>query len=232
MPIFFDPIYLIIVSVPALILSGGASLWLRAVYHKFKNTANSQGITGVDVATQINNSYNFGAGVGVGGGQLIDNYNPIDHQVTLSEEVANLSSIASVAIAAHEFGHVQQYAENSLMIRFRSFLVPIVNFGSNIGYFLVIAGLLFNFLGLSWIGVILFSTTTIFSLVTLPVEFDASRRGLDMIQKLGLLGSDEIKGAKAVLRVAAFTYVAGAIVSLLNLLYFVFQILVASRSND
>jgi hypothetical protein len=219
----FDPLY-IILSLPALFLTLGASLLLNYWYGKYSSVESSKGITGLQAASTIANQRDLNITLNTTGGKLTDNFNPRDNSVNLSQRVANEPSIASVAIAAHELGHVMQYQGAwSPVMAFRSFLVPAVNIGTNLGYFVIILGFIINAVGAVWIGIALFSLSTFFTLFTLPIEFDASRRALAVIKSSGLLGANEMGGARKVLIAAALTYVAAAAGSIMNLLYFVLQ---------
>jgi hypothetical protein len=139
--------------------------------------------------------------------------------------------VASLAIAAHELGHAMQDSENYFPLRLRGALVPAVNIGSNLGWILIMAGLLLNFTGLAWLGVIVFSAGAVFALATLPVEFDASARAKRLLADSGIIvGEDEQRGVNAVLNAAALTYVAALVTAVMQLLYFVS--LVGGRSRD
>jgi Zn-dependent membrane protease YugP len=154
-------------------------------------------------------------------GSLTDHYDPRTHTVGLSQAVATQPSVASMAIVAHELGHAQQYASRSPLIAARSFLLPAVRVSPMISYALLMIGLVFNFLGLVYVGIFFFGITVLFSVLTLPVEFDASRRGLKLLADAGLMTSaEDQKGARTVLRAAAATYVAATITAILQLLYY------------
>ncbi len=154
-------------------------------------------------------------------GELSDHYDPTQNVVRLSPSVATQASVASMAIAAHEFGHVQQDQQGSPLMAVRSLLVPGATLGPQIGFGLIFAGLILNITGLAVIGLILFAGTAVFTVVTLPVELDASRRALKLLRETGLIANQQdAEGANAVLRAAAFTYVAAVATSLLTLLYY------------
>lgn len=155
-------------------------------------------------------------------GELTDHYDPGAKAVRLSQGIYNSSSLAAAAVAAHECGHVLQDVQDYKFMNVRASLVPAVNLGSRLGPILIVAGLILNVVGLAWLGIIFFAAVLLFHLVTLPVEFDASRRALTLIDEYGILQGEENKGARAVLQAAAFTYVATAFYALLNLLYYVF----------
>lgn len=215
--------YLLCVMLPALLLSGAAQLYLRNSYSTWKQRPNSRGLNGQQTAEILMRNYHLplSGGIYLVDQELGDHYDPRNESVGMSRDIAQLPSVASMAVAAHEFGHVQQYAEKSPLIAARSFILPVAQFGSSAAYFLIIGGLLLNFTALAWLGLILFGTAVLFSILTLPVEFDASRRALKMLDGAGLLASsDDRSGAQAVLRAAALTYVAATAVAILNFAYY------------
>lgn len=226
---FIDPLY-IIISLPAIILGLFATFYLRRSYNKYKNTANPMNINGTEAVAKIAERYNFDIDLNFGQEMLSDHYNPLNKSVSLSPEVAKLPTIASVGIAAHEMGHVEQHQRGFLLIHIRTLIAPVVNVGSTLGYILFFIGFGLasqsqNSFGVLvvWLGVALFAGTTIFSLITLPIEIDASRRAIRMIRELHLVDDANISGVKSVLTAAALTYVAATTQSVLNLLYFVLQ---------
>lgn len=221
--IFFDPLYLLL-ALPALVISLAASALLNYWNSKYSNIANARGVTGKEASRLIADRHRFAISYAETGAKLGDNYNPGADILTLSREVANVPSIAAVAIAAHEMGHVQQDFGKSFLLSARSVLVPMVNIGSNLGYFLVIAGLLLSVSDLAWVGLALFSLSAVFTILTLPIEIDASRRAMNFIRELNLLSPSETAGARNVLIGAALTYVAAVAASLGNLLYFFLQV--------
>jgi Zn-dependent membrane protease YugP len=154
-------------------------------------------------------------------GRMSDHYDPRTHTVRMSMDVAAKPSVASMAIVAHELGHAQQHAERSGLIAMRNFLVPAMQISPTIAYGLIFAGLIFNATGLLWGGILFFGVVVLFMILTLPVEFDASRRGLILLRESGVMADQqEITGARTVLTAAALTYVAAAISSVLTLLYY------------
>jgi Zn-dependent membrane protease YugP len=156
------------------------------------------------------------------GGNLTDHYDPRSHTVRLSNGVASRHSVAAMAIVAHELGHAQQHEHNSFLITMRNFLVPAVSLSPQIAYFLIIIGLIFNLAGAFWLGVIFYGLMVLFSIVTLPVEFDASRRGRKLLREAGLMVSkQDEQGSQRVLMAAASTYVAAAVTAILQLLYYI-----------
>jgi len=228
---FFDPTYLFCVALPTLLLMGATSWYVKAAYNKWSKVRALSGLTGAQAAQKLIStaSYTTDAGAGlrdvriVGiGGNLTDHYDPRDKTLHLSPGVANVPSVAALAIAAHELGHAMQDSEGYLPMRIRSALVPAVNIGSNLGWILIVAGLIFNLSGLAWAGVIAFSAGALFALATLPVEFNASARAKVMLAESGIIASEEEqRGVNNVLNAAALTYVAGLITAVMQLLYYV-----------
>jgi Zn-dependent membrane protease YugP len=156
------------------------------------------------------------------GGNLTDHYDPRTHTVRLSEGVSKRHSVAAMAIVAHELGHAQQHENNSILISMRNFLVPAVTISPQIAYFLIIIGLIFNLAGAFWLGVIFYGLMVLFSIVTLPVEIDASRRARQLLNEAGLMVTDQDEqGSKRVLMAAASTYIAAAVSAILQLLYYI-----------
>jgi uncharacterized protein len=227
--LFWDPTYLAFM-IPGLLLSLLAQWWVKSTYSKWAKVANAQGLNGAEAAHKLLSYAGLGY-VGLKGiqGQLTDNYDPRDQTLNLSTGVAQTSSVASLAIAAHEIGHAMQDQQGYLPMRFRSALVPAVGIGSNLGVILIMAGLLLqSVLGatlsiqIAWLGVLCFAAGAVFAVATLPVELNASARAKVLLRQSGLVTSPrEAEGVSAVLRAAAFTYVAGLATAILQLLYFV-----------
>ncbi len=220
---FFDPTYLLFVFVPTLLISLAAQMFVKSAYSKWSQVRNGAGLSGAQVAerifarTDVQRLPLEGAP-----GQLSDHYDPKAGVVRLSEGIATVPSVASMAVVAHELGHVQQHQERSILIGMRNFLVPAVQFAPQIGYLMIFAGLFLQITGLIWAGILLFGVLVVFMLLTLPVEIDASRRGLILLRESGLLvDGQDAGGARAVLTAAAMTYVAAAISAVLQLLYFI-----------
>lgn len=219
---FFDIRYLIYM-LPAFLLTMIAQFYVKSAYSKWSQVQSRSGVTGAGAAQRLI-SANGLYGVTIQGtpGQLSDHYDPRDKVLRLSQEVGNGSSVASLAIAAHELGHALQDHEGYGPMRLRSFLVPAVNIGSSLGWILIMAGLLLNFLQLAWLGVILFSAGAVFALATLPVELNASARAKRMLADSGMVvDEEERRGVNNVLNAAAMTYVAALATSIMQVLYFV-----------
>ena len=232
--LFLDPVYLIFM-IPAFILMGITSWYVKHSYNKWSEVRSSSGLTGAQAAEKLVSRAIYSAAEGSAdlrqvrvmgiGGNLTDHYDPRNKTLNLSKGVANTPSVAAVAIAAHELGHALQDAQGYAPLRLRSALVPMVNIGSNLGWILIMAGLLLRFTELAWLGVLVFSGGALFALATLPVEFNASARAKQMLAESGIIQSDaERRGVNAVLNAAALTYVAGLITAILQLLYFIFLV--------
>ena len=214
-------IYYLILVVPALILSFIAQGMVQSTFKKYSSKMIERNITGAQAANYLLQKNDVtGVTVKPISGSLTDNFNPTDMTLNLSEPVYNVSSIAAVGVAAHETGHAIQHNKGYLPIKFRSMLVPVANIGSSAGPLLAILGLSLSFSFLIDIGLILFFGSVLFYIVTLPVEFNASKRALKTLKAAGVMSKDELKGVKKVLTAAAMTYVSSALVSIGNFLRF------------
>ncbi len=222
---YFSPTYLIYM-IPAFIIMGLTSWYVKSAYNKWSRVQASSRLTGAQAAQRLMNAGNlYGVQLQGTAGNLTDHYDPRNKTLFLSQGVANVASVASVAIAAHELGHAMQDAEDYFPLRFRSALVPVVNIGSNLGWFLIMIGLFLRFTELAWLGVLVFAGGAIFALATLPVEFNASARAKQLLVQTGIIQTDEEqRGVNAVLNAAALTYVAGLVTAVLQLLYYVSQV--------
>jgi len=219
---FFDPMYLCFM-IPAIGLMGLASWYVRHSYNKWSQVRASSGLTGHQAAQRLISTGNlYGVQVQGTAGQLSDHYDPRNKTLFLSQGVANSPSVAAVAISAHELGHALQDAEEYFPMRIRSMLVPAVNIGSNLGWILIMIGLVLRMTNLAWIGVAVFSAGALFALATLPVEFNASARAKQLLYQTGIIQTEEEqRGVNQVLNAAALTYVAGLITAVMQLLYYV-----------
>lgn len=195
--------------------------WLRRTYSRWSKVENTSGLTGAQTARAILDANGLG-GVRVEAvpGQLSDHYDPRTRTVRLSQDNFNRRSVAGSAVAAHEVGHAIQHAKAYAPLQWRSALVPVASIGSNFGPIIVVVGALLGAFGLVQIGIALFAAAVVFQLVTLPVEFDASRRALGQMQTLGLATTGDVGGSRQVLNAAAMTYVAAAAASVAYLLYY------------
>lgn len=229
-----DPLYFIL-AIPGLLLTLWAQWRVNSTYDKFAKIRNARGITGIEAAEVLIRQAGLQGRVGIQGtpGKLSDHYDPRNRTLFLSPEVARGASVASLGITAHELGHAMQHAQNFGPLNLRMAIVPMVNIGTTLGYIVFFLGFcLATQAGgsaiIMWIGILLLSGTAIFSLITLPVEFDASNRAIKLLEASGLMVPQEVQGARSVLSAAAWTYVAAAASSLLNLLYYV---LLANRAS-
>ncbi len=196
-----------------------AQVSINNAYKKYRRIKTKQGITGFEVARKIldENGMND-VHIVETRGQLTDHYDPRRKVVRLSREIFHGDSIASVSVAAHEVGHAIQDKDNYVYMRIRATLVPIVNLVSYLGYFAMIISVIAGITSYLIIGIIIILATLLFQLVTLPVEFDASKRAKEELLRLNIVNNDEIEGANAMLNAAALTYVAGLISTLLSLI--------------
>lgn len=232
MPFFyFDPTY--IVLLPALIFAAYAQFKVSSTYNRFSRVDNRNGWTAAEVARRILDSNGLhDVQIQRIRGNLTDNYNPSTNIISLSESVYSSKSVAAIGVAAHECGHAVQYALGYTPIRIRSALVSVTNFGSNAGMILLLIGLLFSSYTLAMVGIVMYSTVAVFQAVTLPVEFNASRRALDTLEADGILCLDEIPYAKKVLSAAAMTYVAALLSSLSTIFRFLLIVGGGRRRRD
>lgn len=227
---FIDPLY-ILFALPALLLGIIAQILLKIWTSQYFKKTPISNFNGAQTVEKISNNHNFDISLALTNQHLGDNYNPTNKVLTLSRDIAEKSSITSVGIAAHELGHVQQHMTGSLLIRMRSTLVPVLNIGTNIGYFMLIGGIILGLSDLAWLGIILFSGATFFSIITLPIEIDASRRALNLINQEQILLPQELPGVKKVLSAAALTYVAATIQSIGTLIYFILRVQGIGKRN-
>ena len=216
---YYNPSYLALIAV-TLVIGLATTAWCKSRLSKFRKIASSSGLTGAQMAQRMLDNYGV-VGVNVfQGGQDQDFFNPKDNSISLSPEVYNSSSITAQAVACHECGHACQSAAKYGMIKFRNSLVPTVNAVSNIWPLLIVLGIIFHIAGLVFIAVALYAVAVLFHLVTLPVEFNASKRAIKFLKESALENDEEISGSSAVLRACALTYVGAALISILNLLYY------------
>ena len=222
-----DPLYLLVVLVST-VIGLAAQAYIKSTYGTWSNVK-SDGITGAEAARRMLDA-NGCQNVGIKsiGGTLTDNYNPTDNNLYLSRDNQYGGSVASVAVACHEAGHAAQHEQGYAMMKLRSALVPVVNLTQNAWTIVFILGVALNLAGLTTLAIWLFSFSVLFQVVTLPVEIDASRRGVRYIQESGM-SAQQVRGAKKVLTAAALTYVAAALSSVIQLLYLLAR---TSRRND
>lgn len=208
-----------ILLLPAIILSLWAQWSVNSAYRKYSQIPNFRHITGADAARKILQAESVGSiSINHIGGNLTDNFNPRNQSLNLSNGVYDGSSIAAVGIAAHEAGHAIQHSRGYFAIKIRNMILPAAQLSSSAAMPLFLLGLLFSIGALVDVGIILFSAAVLFQVVTLPVEFNASRRAIKAIRSADILSEEEIKGAKKVLTAAAMTYVASAAMAALQLI--------------
>lgn len=221
---------------PGIILMLWAQSKVKGSYAKYSKIANSRNITGAQAARMVLDANGLqNVTIEPIKGELTDHYDPRTRVLRLSQGIYGVPSIAAIAVAAHESGHAIQHAAGYAPLKTRTAIVPLVGIGSNLGIFVLLAGMFMNIVGLAWAGVALFGLSTLFALVTLPVEFDASARAKVALVQVGIVdggvaGGPESKGVENMLSSAAWTYVAGFAASLMTLLYYV-MIVTGMRRN-
>lgn len=217
---YWDPTYILVVIGAVICMI--ASARVKGTFNKYSQLRSMSGMNGAQVAQRVLQAAGiYDVQVRHVSGSLTDHYDPRTKTVNLSDPVYNATSVAALGVAAHECGHAIQHAKNYAPLSIRSALVPIANFGSMLAWPVILIGLLFNTRSSGLIidiGILLFSAAVLFQLVTLPVEFDASRRALIMLRTQGILADDELKYTRRVLKSAALTYVASAAAAILQLL--------------
>ncbi|MBQ7548763.1 MAG: zinc metallopeptidase [Clostridia bacterium] len=234
---FYEYIRYLIFAAPVLIFAMIAQAGVRSAYSKYSKVRNSRMLTGAMAAQMVLDHYGVkDVDVRPCAGTLTDNFNPRDKTIYLSEGVYGSTTISAVGIACHEAGHAAQHAVGYVPNKIRSALVPITNFGSRFGLLIAFIGYFIAFFSNSPIsvyvvifGLALYGLVALFQLVTLPVEFNASRRALKVIDEVGLLSAEEYKGAKKVLTAAAMTYVAALATAFVNLIYYAVRLLGGNR---
>ena len=226
---YWDPTYFLIIIGAIICLI--ASARVRTTYSKYGKVASMSGMTGAQAAARILQSEGItDVRIGRVSGSLTDHYDPRSKTLNLSDSVYGSTSVAAIGVAAHECGHAIQHHKGYFPLRFRGALVPVANFGSTLAWPLIIIGIFINGYFFIQVGIIFFSLAVLFQLVTLPVEFNASRRAMRKIDALGILGDRELRLTGKVLRAAALTYVASAAASILQLLRLI--LLFGGRRND
>lgn len=223
---YIDWTYIVFI-IPPLLFSMWASAKVKSSYRKYSEQYSRRGLTAAQAVEYVLRSHGLhNVSIQRVSGELTDHFDPTDNVIRLSEGVFCSSSTAAIGVACHEAGHAIQYAEGYGPIKLRSALIPVTNFGAKLSGPLIIAGFILagfseSFILLAWLGVICFGLSALFQLVTLPVEFDASRRAMAAIDRQDLLTEEEQKGVRSVLTAAALTYVAALMVSLMQLLRFI-----------
>lgn len=209
--------------IPALLISLYAQYRVKTTFNKYAQIRSSRGSTGADVAAAILQRNGLGSLVGIQpiAGNMTDNYDPRTRILNLSETVYGSNSIAAIGVAAHEVGHAIQHQQQYGPMQLRAAIVPVTNFASSASFPILLVGMLMNSLNLILLGIILFSAVVVFNIVTLPVEFNASRRAVLQLSESGLVSAEEVPMVNNVLSAAAFTYLAATLMALANLLYYV-----------
>lgn len=227
----FDWTYIVFI-LPCIIISLICQMNVKSTFSKYSRIGNSRNMTGAQAADYVLRQNGvFGVRIEHVAGQLSDHFDPRTNVIRLSDSVYNSTSVAAVGVAAHEAGHAVQHAQNYLPNKIRTFILPFARIGSQLSWILILIGLLFTarvgytFL---YLGIILFSLSVLFTIATLPVEFNASKRALECIKNTNLLVGDEYTGAKRTLQAAAMTYVASALTAVMQLL----RLLVIARRRD
>lgn len=233
----FDMTYLILV-LPCVLLAMWASANVNSTFKKYASQHSMRRITGAEAAQRVL-SANGVTGVRIErvSGNLTDHYDPRTNVIRLSDGVFSSTSTAAIGVACHEAGHAVQYAQNYAPIKLRAAIIPVTNIGSQLAMPLILIGLLFSFMGnysygLVYLGIACFGLSLVFQLVTLPVEFNASRRAMQTIEQCGILTDEEQKGARKTLTAAALTYVAATAVALAQLLRLLVLFGGRGRRND
>lgn len=221
---YWDPTYILVVIGAVICMI--ASARVKGTFNKYSQLRSMSGMNGAQVAQRVLQAAGiYDVQVRHVSGSLTDHYDPRTKTVNLSDPVYNATSVAALGVAAHECGHAIQHAKSYAPLSIRSALVPIANFGSMLAWPVILIGLLFNTRSSGLIidiGILLFSAAVLFQLVTLPVEFDASRRALVMLRTQGILADDELRYTRRVLKSAALTYVASAVAAILQLFRIIF----------
>lgn len=220
---FFDPLYLIML-LPAIILAGAASWLVKSTFNKYSKVAAYSGMNGAQAAERMmqrNGIYDVR--VEQTNGFLSDHYDPTHKVLRLSPQVYNSNSLAAIGVACHEAGHALQHANSYAPLMLRTTLVPVTNISSSLSFYVILAGMLFRLPGLMYVGCAMFAMAFIFSLVTLPVEWDASVRAKQYIVSSGIVSPGQEADSGKVLNAAFLTYVAAAVSSLLTLLYYLMR---------
>jgi uncharacterized protein len=228
---FFDPMYFIF-ALPALLFSMWAQFKVQSAFRKYSQVRSMVGLSGAEIARRMLDSNGlYNVRVEITSGFLRDHYDPGSHILRLSPDVYQGNTLAAAGVAAHEAGHALQQQAGYLPMQIRSAIVPTVQIGSWLGPIIFFAGLLLNFTILAKIGLILFALVAVFAFVTLPVEFNASRRAKTWLTNSGVLRQNEMGGINSVLDAAALTYLAAAVQAVSTLLYYVF-LLSGSRRRE
>ncbi|MEN3041892.1 MAG: zinc metallopeptidase [Fervidobacterium sp.] len=225
--LFYDPTFIILI--PALLLALWAQLMVQSNFSRYSQVKSRIGMTGAELARFILDSAGlYNVRIEVIPGSLTDHYDPREKVVRLSQATYGSDSIAALGVVAHEIGHAIQHASNYVPIVIRNAIAPVASFSSNLAWIFFIIGLVTGAIGLARFGILLFLAVVLFSIITLPVEFDASRRAMKILERNLMMPKDELKGVRAVLSSAAMTYVAATLMAILQLL----RMILITRSRD
>jgi len=218
---YLDPLWIALMVVSTL-LGFVTQSYIKSSFRKWSNVGVSSGMTGAQIARSILDANGLqDVAIQQVAGDLSDHYDPRSKTLGLSSAVYGVSSVAAAGVAAHEAGHAVQDAREYVWGNLRSAMVPVVNVGSSAAWIMIMAGFIFQFTGLIWLGILFYASAVVFQVVTLPVEFDASRRALVNLEGTGAVDAGQLAGARQVLTAAALTYVAAALISALQLLYYI-----------
>ncbi|URZ06549.1 zinc metallopeptidase [Clostridium felsineum] len=227
MPLYFDSSFIILI--PALIISFAAQAKISSTFNKYSKIRSVNGYTGADTARMLLNANGLNdIPVELVQGKLTDHYDPKNRIMRLSEDVYYGVSVAAIGVAAHETGHALQHQKHYAPLEIRNTIVPVVNISSNASWVLFFIGVVFSIPALVKVGIAFFAAVVLFNLVTLPVELDASKRALNLLENKAILYHEEIKGARNVLNAAAMTYVAAALMAISELI----RLIIISRDRD
>lgn len=228
---YFDPLYLIL-ALPGLLLGLWAQMRVKGTFSKYSKVRTTQNLTGAEVARHLLDSQGlYDVRIEETQGFLSDHYDPRSRVLRLSPDVYRVPSVSAAGVAAHEMGHALQHSAGYGPLQIRSAIVPVVQFSSMLGPILFMIGFLLRFTPLAWLGVIFFAGAVVFSLITLPVEFNASKRAKALLTSSGFMTTEEVRGVDKVLDAAALTYVAAAIAAIGQLLYYVLLLTGGSRRD-
>lgn len=223
---FFDRTFILLI--PAIVISFWAQAKVSSTFEKYSRVRSRSGYTGADVARMILDASGLrDIPIEIIPGKLTDHYDPANRVMRLSPEVFHGDSVSSIGVAAHESGHAIQHKLHYVPLQIRNSIVPVVNFSSSASWIIFFVGIIFSIPILAKVGVILFAAVVVFQLITLPVEFNASSRAVEILESRFILMGDEVKGARKVLSAAAMTYVAAALMAILNLI----RLIVISRRD-
>lgn len=227
-PLFFIDYWYIVLVIPVMIASLIIQAIMKSTYNKYSNVRIRTGLTGAEMAKRVLSEHGiYDVNISMVDGELTDHYDPKSKTIRLSRNVHDGCSVSSVGVACHEAGHAVQHAQGYFPLVARNSLVPVVNFCSGISWFVIVIGLFMNHEILINLGIILFGTAALFQLITLPVEFNASRRAVASLRDSSMMSDEEVTGTKKVLSAAAMTYVAALAASLASLL----RLILITRGN-